>query len=347
MADPPPTSPDEPGSTADIFIPWTRRRWLQLAMRPFVQAYRRLDRLVQTTALARLPYRFLKKLLGMPFRLLRLLRSQKSHYRFRFADYRMYLYGRSVFDAVRFTPACSEHEGLDEYSIDGRVVYWPTASPASDLAHSWHEVAAPERLNPLCYEFDDFGIAAGDHVLDVGACEGFFAHRALQAGAEAVHLLEPVDLLGRCLELSFAEELGDGRASLHPVLLGSSEAEVPLAVDPEFLAGSKQGSDENSQLCRRVPLDLLTEEAGIERVDFIKMDVEGDEVEAVRGARRTIEEHRPKLSIAVYHGHHNASQIEQLLQEWVPEYRIRMRGLFQYNTLPARPCVLAAEVPSA
>ena len=44
-------------------------------------------------------------------------------------------------------------------------------------------------------------------------------------------------------------------------------------------------------------LDQHTEESGIERLDFIKMDIEGAELAALRGATRTISRFRPKLAV--------------------------------------------------
>ena len=46
-----------------------------------------------------------------------------------------------------------------------------------------------------------------------------------------------------------------------------------------------------------ITLDQHAEETGIDRLDFIKMDIEGAEVAALEGARRTIRRFRPKIAI--------------------------------------------------
>jgi FkbM family methyltransferase len=47
-------------------------------------------------------------------------------------------------------------------------------------------------------------------------------------------------------------------------------------------------------------LDRILQEIGIASVDFIKMDIEGSEIEALKGMRKTLES-QTQLSIAAYH----------------------------------------------
>jgi hypothetical protein len=48
-------------------------------------------------------------------------------------------------------------------------------------------------------------------------------------------------------------------------------------------------------------IDDFVKRNGIAKVDFIKMDIEGVESAALRGAVETITKFRPKLAIAIYH----------------------------------------------
>lgn len=67
-----------------------------------------------------------------------------------------------------------------------------------------------------------------------------------------------------------------------------------------------------------------------EKVTFIKMDVEGAELEALQGASKTIIKNKPTLAICVYHKREDLITIPQYIKELVPEYKLYLRGHFIY-----------------
>ena len=60
-------------------------------------------------------------------------------------------------------------------------------------------------------------------------------------------------------------------------------------------------------------------------VTFLKMDIEGSEIEALKGAEKIIREQKPKLAISIYHKPEHLFQIPLLIHEMVPEYRLYIR----------------------
>lgn len=60
-------------------------------------------------------------------------------------------------------------------------------------------------------------------------------------------------------------------------------------------------------------------------VSFIKADVEGMEMELLRGAEQTIRTFRPKLAISAYHYPNHLFEIAEYVRTLVPEYRFRLR----------------------
>jgi len=62
-----------------------------------------------------------------------------------------------------------------------------------------------------------------------------------------------------------------------------------------------------------------------EPVTFIKMDIEGAELNALKGAEQTIKKYKPKLAISIYHKLEDMWEIPNLLLEFVPEYKFYIR----------------------
>ena len=59
---------------------------------------------------------------------------------------------------------------------------------------------------------------------------------------------------------------------------------------------------------------------GVDRVNYIKMDIEGWESEALSGADRTIRDNHPKLAISVYHKFSDLWTISSELKRRYPFY---------------------------
>jgi uncharacterized protein YqjF (DUF2071 family) len=57
---------------------------------------------------------------------------------------------------------------------------------------------------------------------------------------------------------------------------------------------------------------------GDERVTFIKMNIEGAEIDALKGAARTIRRWQPKLAISAYHRPSDLWRIPRLVR-WLSE----------------------------
>jgi len=70
-----------------------------------------------------------------------------------------------------------------------------------------------------------------------------------------------------------------------------------------------------------------------ESVDFIKLDIEGAEQDAIDGARETIQKHRPILAICIYHKAEDWYKIPQKVLEIEKNYHIYLRhymeGIFE------------------
>lgn len=62
-----------------------------------------------------------------------------------------------------------------------------------------------------------------------------------------------------------------------------------------------------------------------DRVTIMKMDIEGSELEGLKGARKTIQRDKPKLAICIYHRLEDMTEIPLYIKELVPEYKLYVR----------------------
>lgn len=67
-------------------------------------------------------------------------------------------------------------------------------------------------------------------------------------------------------------------------------------------------------------------------VTYIKMDIEGAELEALAGCRETIRRYRPKLAICVYHRPSDYFDIPGLVHSMRPDYKLFLRQHSPFNS---------------
>lgn len=170
------------------------------------------------------------------------------------------------------------------------------------------------------------GVRPGDVVLDCGAAMGVYTREALAAGARLVVAIELAPENLECLRRNFAEEVRAGRVVIYPKGVWDRDDVMTLYVDPgNSPADSVVMRPEKARPGPQVPLttiDKLVGELGLERVDFIKMDIEGAEQRALAGARQTLARFRPRLAISAYHREDDPKRIPQLVREAWPGYRM-------------------------
>ncbi|MBF0440428.1 MAG: FkbM family methyltransferase [Oligoflexales bacterium] len=113
------------------------------------------------------------------------------------------------------------------------------------------------------------------------------------------------------------------KISLHNA--GISDVGGVSVISFESVNASFEKDPIGSAPSREVRLVSLDSHIGEEKVTFIKMDIEGSELKALRGASSIIRKHRPKLAICVYHRMEHLWEIPMYIKSLVPEYRIHIR----------------------
>lgn len=161
---------------------------------------------------------------------------------------------------------------------------------------------------------------AGDYVVDGGACTGDTAVVFSRAvGPEGrVFAFEPVAAHIDICNHNFSQG-GYENVTLLPYGLSDQAIEAPpVSLDAYDPGWRVQGV---------VPLariDDLVIDGRIPRVTFIKLDIEGSELAALRGAVATIRLFKPKLAISIYHRFDDYFEIITFLNDLNLGYRFHL-----------------------
>lgn len=176
---------------------------------------------------------------------------------------------------------------------------------------------------------------------DCGAFVGTTVRKVIAATDgrfRAIHAFEP-DRKSYA-ELEKLRSLAMPGIVLHNAAVGDTSGRV------RFLETGTMGShvDETGGGGGDTPIVRLDD--ALDRVTFIKMDLEGFEQRALKGAARLIRECRPRMAITAYHYADDLLDLWRLFDELAPGYELRLRhhSSYYYDTIyyasprePARP----------
>ena len=165
-------------------------------------------------------------------------------------------------------------------------------------------------------------VEPGDVVIDCGAGSGdttmWMAHLAGPEGKVYGYEFSPGNVQLFQHNLSINPTVAP-RVKLVPHPAGSRSGVVVRFGDNA--TGSRIGRGSTHQV-RTLSIDDLVHHQKLDRVDLIKMDIEGSEADALKGAVRTISRFSPKLAICAYHRLDDMLVLPQLIRMLNPSYRL-------------------------
>ncbi len=145
--------------------------------------------------------------------------------------------------------------------------------------------------------------APGDVVLDCGGCWGdtalYFADRVGPGGRVFSFEFDPANIAIFNRNLAANPRLAPNIERIeHPLWSRSGETMRFTSAGPGTVLGQNASGERETVT---LSIDDFVRQRNLERVDFIKMDIEGAEIPALAGARETLQRFRPKLAICAYH----------------------------------------------
>lgn len=185
-------------------------------------------------------------------------------------------------------------------------------------------------------------VKPGDTCLDIGAALGLYtvSLSRLVGPQGTVHSVEP--LVFAHPALSYLLRPREGRNIVrHSVALGTREGKDVMSVPVRhglpvtgrsFLTAGADGLGSNTEFAEHLEvvvrtdtLDRFVAANGIDRLDFVKADVEGAELRVLQGGTETIEKFRPKLLLEIEERHvERFGYRSEDVVDWLAERGYRM-----------------------
>jgi len=169
----------------------------------------------------------------------------------------------------------------------------------------WFQEEAAERV-----------VRKGEVVLDCGAHVGVFTAKALELGASRVVAVEPDPVNLECLRRNLAGPIAAGRVIVVAKGVWSSDTKLQLhlGVDNSGMGTVMHDQGGSSIEIPVTTVDRLVADLNLARVDYVKMDIEGAEREALAGAYGTLRRFRPRLMLDTYHEADDAVELPRIVR---------------------------------
>ena len=177
-------------------------------------------------------------------------------------------------------------------------------------------------------------VEPGDTVIEGGMCYGdtalLFAHMAGEAGRVIGYEFEPNNLKVLKENLYLNPDLAKRIKVMRNAVLDVSGQDLSFAMagPATFMLAPGQKVGREVIKVKTLTIDDLVERERLERVDFIKLDVEGAEFPTLVGSAGTLRRFKPKLALSAYHKHDDIPKLMQYVQSldlgyrfWIDHFR--------------------------
>lgn len=77
---------------------------------------------------------------------------------------------------------------------------------------------------------------------------------------------------------------------------------------------------------------IKIDDLNISKIDFIKLDIEGEELNALKGAEKTILKNKPELAICIYHRNSDYFTVQEYINSLKLDYKFYIRHYDIYST---------------
>lgn len=118
------------------------------------------------------------------------------------------------------------------------------------------------------------------------------------------------------------------------IALSDKQKTLKFFEDRDFLAGSRAVSDKDQRkgvvTVKALPLDILIKDYALTRIDLIKIDVEGHELQVLKGAKNTLKKFKP-FCLIEFNSYVMIKENNMLPQEFLKELEVLFPRIFAFN----------------
>ena len=188
---------------------------------------------------------------------------------------------------------------------------------------------AYKKVNTQYFDPEIFNFTEEEVYIDCGAYTGDSAEDFIKScpGYKKIYLYEAIPDIIKICERKLEKYNFDKTIDYKNFAVYSSQCDLNFSL--ESLSGDSKINEEGVKV-KAVSLD---QEHLTEKITFIKMDIEGSESEALRGAKNIIKNNIPKLAVCIYHKPDDFWRIPLLIFNMVPnayEYKVRQFRYAEY-----------------
>jgi FkbM family methyltransferase len=165
--------------------------------------------------------------------------------------------------------------------------------------------------------FEDFIDISNDEVfLDVGGYDGYSSQYFIEKynRYKKIFIIEPD-------KTNYSIILNKFNTNNKVVVINKGVSNVNKVVSFESNGISSRVVENGNNVIELCKLDEIINEP----ITFIKMDIEGFELTALKGASEIIKKNKPKLAICVYHKANDLREITSFIMSLNPKYRLYLR----------------------
>jgi FkbM family methyltransferase len=172
------------------------------------------------------------------------------------------------------------------------------------------------------YEFGGVDLKEGDYIIDAGANIGVFSlYAAKKIGSQGkVFSFEPMEEARMIIESSAKINDVSNVIETQIQAVGDRIGNIEFKFQIESVGGSSPTTSGTPVIVPLTTIDTFVTTRKIKKIDFIKMDIEGAECEALLGASETIRKFKPRLSICTYHNPKHPQEIHTIIKNIRNDY---------------------------